>query len=1459
MSKPTSTEAFSQLAAEMDLADYERSNAGTRKTRHEKLTQNNKRPALDMSDDHAPTEDKEKSRKRIRGSRVAFEDTVLNDMPMIDDDADDADSDEDDEAYVPSSEDEAGDVDDEAGRFPAGEPSTSTAIQLKPGSRKNKRSREKNHPKLSGTGLRKIDTSKTNNQRAILRMRDFASKKLAKQHSEALGAHISGMSETAVLKLRDVAESAPGAHQVYSSLGMVFDGMILSTESEELVQMSPRQIRRRLVLAKKAFSSYNVAAALCKRDCVLWEKAGDAAVRVADLYSEILDVSEKSPDPFSGDDDKSSNSKREFDPASGPERWREDRDSWFEKALSAYQSADSLKPPGIDIPCKLAKAHIRNGDYIDALSIFTDLRLKASGERSRSSMEGSFPCWLLYAELMLRIGFQCEQWNAQESKIDKNTFKRWLRKHSKTFDWKGRRIQALCLALEAAAGTVSCAKLVEWMRNHANQESNSKGNDLAVDDGETKDDAGDHESPETALDKSCHTSRRDSQKKLNDTVAKNNLELEQFDVTSKRMKLVEGSIAYNNRQSARSAIIEKHRTAMRELVRQIAADESLRSHVKNCNGEDNPLPLYGTYETVLDISLMLLRECVQLQLFDCGLLVVESFVNYSSERLQRHDRKMRRKQECEAAAANGGDSFSYDKIGSDSSDDDEPLEDDDDDLAEAWRSISRGDLPFDMKLLNVVCLLGSGTYYYVAINLLEQVMSLSDVSLFAPTAHGGFSGATDDGSAWRKFSQRALEISLTKSYLLSSAVDALVKKRNDLSWTGRALRLIKSHLKAVDGKYGLETILAESTEVNREQTLKIMFAMMNLLLHCARLRLPQIDDLDAQDIKAMETAVSEVITVIKFIIRVKSIIWLPDYADWSLPQSAANTLGILSEALSILVEVSSIAKYEPIAGHAAGESLQAGLAGARNVIATVCQTGRSPSSSTALEGHGPNSWQTFPLPNKWQDALHISMSVRTYNLCTACCVSSFSGWNPHEFCLDQLKAIESISFFGVTMDNPTLSGFLPPFLESEVSEQWDLLGSILPEMEALDFDKELDKRKSTEWYKRVQQSMNKEGLSTTDIALQSEDKGLRSLLSFSWLCLLAAEQTEGDDQDGFVKLAMSILLPATQFCIDKHIWHSQIGKKVINLKHSSTLDFLVDSSSHRCIGLTLNKDPPQKKRTQQPSRRETNDPQVSFQPRPPRGRPVAQAFKVPTSLMLREWRKEALDLPGNDAQANRVMRSLDNAIMTLKQSRSLNALQVASIDVASSLLEVASRPECNNPFVCLQQAAIYANLGSKRGNNDEKFKGYLTSKDRCTPTDALVVLGRADCLRAIHFIHEAQYLCSWVASICATHRNTDRPWSRRWRVVGILVYVVATTIEETAPSAARRSPSLELKQWDRPVMEEIRLAKLDAVALVRDSFSNPKAEENESDDLDSVTPPLPAIDGNHSDGANDDRGNVVGV
>jgi hypothetical protein len=47
-------------------------------------------------------------------------------------------------------------------------------------------------------------------------------------------------------------------------------------------------------------------------------------------------------------------------------------------------------------------------------------------------------------------------------------FKRWLKKHSSTFNWKERRFYALCCALEAAVGSVCCQKLVGWLKERVN-------------------------------------------------------------------------------------------------------------------------------------------------------------------------------------------------------------------------------------------------------------------------------------------------------------------------------------------------------------------------------------------------------------------------------------------------------------------------------------------------------------------------------------------------------------------------------------------------------------------------------------------------------------------------------------------------------------------------------------------------------------------------------------------------------------------------------------------------------------------------------------------------------------------------------------------------------------------------------------------------------------------------------
>jgi hypothetical protein len=182
------------------------------------------------------------------------------------------------------------------------------------------------------------------------------------------------------------------------------------------------------------------------------------------------------------------------------------------------------------------------------------------------------------------------------------------------------------------------------------------------------------------------------------------------------------------------------------------------------------------------------------------------------------------------------------------------------------------------------------------------------------------------------------------------------------------------------------------------------------------------------------------------------------------------------------------------------------------------------------------------------------------------------------------------------------------------------------------------------------------------------------------------------------------------------------------------------------------------------------------------------------------------------------MKKVDDAMQNLRKSRTLNSLERASIDVAVALITVMAYDECENPFVCLQQAAMFAGLGSKRGNNDESFKIFLPLKHKCTPLEALNILGRADCLRAIHFLHEAQFLTSWVASVCNSHRaNMDSlPWNSRWQVIGIMTYTVSSLIEETSDALYNNNPVPEasLRKWEDMTKEEIRSGKTDALALV---------------------------------------------
>ncbi len=232
--------------------------------------------------------------------------------------------------------------------------------------------------------------------------------------------------------------------------------------------------------------------------------------------------------------------------------------------------------------------------------------------------------------------------------------------------------------------------------------------------------------------------------------------------------------------------------------------------------------------------------------------------------------------------------------------------------------------------------------------------------------------------------------------------------------------------------------------------------------------------------------------------------------------------------------------------------------------------------------------------------------------------------------------------------------------------------------------------------------------------------------------------------------------------------------------------------------------------------------------------PISKLIQVPADVLLREWNgKETFDESDEDEDvidsrlnkwtdnvsgpAKLAMKKLDYCIRKLRQCSTISALQKASLGVSLALLEVASKKECRSPFLCLNQASIFAAQGPKGGNNDEEFKKPLPRSEDCTVDEALQILGRSDCLRALHFINEAMFLCSYVAKVCCLHRDKmepDHPWTPKWRVAGIMVYTISVGIDSVIHSLMEGDArNAALESWEKPVKAEIGRGRSDAIAM----------------------------------------------
>lgn len=666
-------EELDTLGKEYDMVAPVRTQAGhlTRKVpRTQWKARTQKRKLLEQADAEVSAMDVEdEPRQRLRGSRFAIEDQLIRESlifpppkqpgaSLSDDEAevDDSDNDEGDDKKGQKQK-EQGQSDEEADEDIEGEEQLGDVVEELDeidGQELDDDPAEDQVSELTNSGQKKVKertpklkkrklAPKSSARRRMYRLRNFQSQRLAQRHGDALAAHARGQPREAIQLLKQVAKDAPSAPQIYSSLGMVYEDMLtesrkrgMEASQNALVVESKTHLgtthdddqpsniltnadesipdpflSEQLDLAKKAYGSYHISAILCKKDYTLWVRAADAGAEVAHILGQAMLLPN-------------------LDPAVVAYH-RSEKRRWQSEVLRDLQAADNLKPPGIDIPCKLAAMHIEHGNLSEALTILTDLKNQQNPTKpGRSEFQSSYKAWLLYADLMLRVGHECIQWNRGGRSNDNFSFRRWLRKYSQVFDWQERRLQALCLALEAAAGTNSTACFTQWMRNRAyhNHTQNTNRNKT--------DAAEDPDWIEGTVNEQLESERQM-------LLAKHLSEMEAFDKSTKDMDLTSNSAAAKDRESNRDELLKAQEDAVATLDKEYAGDEK-QTPVEKKDDEmmtdyHDSMPFAASCRQVCNIASELMKHLHGLELYPGARLVGEAVSSYLKERAAKHDKR----------------------------------------------------------------------------------------------------------------------------------------------------------------------------------------------------------------------------------------------------------------------------------------------------------------------------------------------------------------------------------------------------------------------------------------------------------------------------------------------------------------------------------------------------------------------------------------------------------------------------------------------------------------------------------------------------------------------------------------------------------------------------------------------------------------------------------------------------
>ncbi|KAL3915684.1 MAG: hypothetical protein SGILL_005529 [Bacillariaceae sp.] len=812
--------------------------------------------------------------------------------------------------------------------------------------------------------------------------------------------------------------------------------------------------------------------------------------------------------------------------------------------------ADNLSPPGIDVPAKLAAVHMDLGNLSEALTILTDLK-NGSGREFHASHKA----WLLYADLMLRFGHECTQWNQNVQTTDNYMVRRWLRKHSATFDWQERRTQALALALVAAAGTKNAQSFLAWIQNHAMN--------VAVD------------SERGGVNKTSHgtggstknpnnSSQKEIERERGLLKMRHQREMDEFDKTTSEMELVSGSDPEKNRDLARQTLVESHGKAVSTLENEymqhdvdVAVEASTETdNTKFVELDQESLPMSASVGVVCSIASDLMKHLIRLEIYSGARLAGEVVSKYMRERARLTDRTLQaRKRANEWQERVSISPFLPDTYGDeaniDEEDDEMPYLSDEDSLVNTagestlLESLRRGALPPELRILSGIAMIGEGGRNFVASKYVQTIEDLEQESKDW-LCYGDEEAEISREPRWFFF-HRTMTEDLTKTVAYSYLADTLNKTNKEAEWALHFAPMFFNHLEALKEKGVAEELvkinkgdITANGIIRRSQILKVMLASCSLGLNTLEVQAGVTVALGRKADLCSDERLKNAVAVLDTLDIIASLLWSVS-RQGEISQPCIQMVGIASKCVGWIARnivqtdtslLEAVRKVQKIISY---------FVGGNRIPELGCVEAQTERGSL-LEA------TRFPLSVSWQPPQYRTLSDRTYNVAAACNTLPFSGWENEKFSTKLLKRRCGTDHPGLHALGTKVTGFLPSRFEEELKRQWDCFEDLEPELPTTNFQGKLEQVKKSDWYKNEIEGKG----CTPDFSSNTkyaEEDALSLFLAYSSLCLKVA----GSSQAGETSFRYKQLALSCRFCLDESLWDIDSGKTTRAVEQSESM------------------------------------------------------------------------------------------------------------------------------------------------------------------------------------------------------------------------------------------------------------------------------------------------------------------